>query len=83
MAMLDIIIQEDLYDHDFVNYWCYGFDELAERCQTMPPEKAADICGVPVEDIYAAARMYAAGKPAAIQWGLSADQKTNGMRTRR
>lgn len=79
MAMLDIIIQEGLYDHDFVNYWCYGFDELAERCQTMPPEKAADICGVPVEDIYAAARMYAAGKPAAIQWGLSADQKTNGM----
>ncbi len=31
MAMLDVIIKEDLYDHDFVEYWCYGFDQLAER----------------------------------------------------
>ena len=59
MAMLDIIIEEDLYDHDFVEYWCYGFDQLAERVRTMPPEKAAEICQVPVEKIYAAARMYA------------------------
>ena len=79
MAMLDIIIKEDLYDHDFVEYWCYGFEQLAERVATMPAEKAAEICGVPVELIYEAARMYATAKPAAIQWGLAADQKTNGM----
>ncbi len=79
MAMLDIIIKEDLYDHDFVEYWCYGFEQLAERVATMPAEKAAEICDVPVEKIYAAARMYAKAKPAAIQWGLAADQKTNGM----
>ena len=79
MAMLNIIINEDLYDHDFVEYWCYGFEQLAERVQDMPPEKAAEICQVPVEDIYRAARMYATAKPGAIQWGLAADQKTNGM----
>ena len=79
MAWLNVIINEDLYDHDFVEYWCYGFDQLAERVQEMPPEKAAEICGVPVEDICAAARMYAQAKPAAIQWGLAADQKTDGM----
>ena len=43
MAMLNIIINEDLYDHDFVEYWCYGFEQLAERVQDMPPEKAAEI----------------------------------------
>ena len=79
MAMLNIIISEDLYDHDFVEYWCYGFDELAERVKEMPPEKAAEICQVPVEKIYAAARMYANAKPAAIMWGLAVDQKTDGM----
>ena len=79
MAMLDVIIKEDLYDHDFVEYWCYGFDQLAERCAEMPPERAAEICEIPVEQIYKAARMYATAKPAAIQWGLAADQKTNGM----
>ena len=70
MAMLNIIINEDLYDHDFVEYWCYGFEQLAERVQDMPPEKAAEICQVPVEDIYRAARMYATAKPGAIQWDL-------------
>ena len=79
MAMLDIIIKEDLYDHEFVEYWCYGFEQLAERVATMPPEKAAEICQVPVEKIYAAARMYAKAKPAAIMWGLAVDQKTDGM----
>ncbi|MGV8084220.1 MAG: molybdopterin-dependent oxidoreductase [Coriobacteriia bacterium] len=79
MAMLNIIINEDLYDHDFVEYWCYGFEELRERVATMPPEKAAEICDVPVELIYAAARMYATAKPAAILWGLAVDQKTDGM----
>lgn len=79
MAMLNVIINEDLYDHDFVDYWCYGFDQLAERVQTMPPEKAAEICQVDVDKIYAAARMYATAKPAAIMWGLAVDQKTDGM----
>lgn len=49
MAMIDIIIQEDLYDHDFVDRFCYGFEQLAERVATMPAEKAAEICGLDVE----------------------------------
>jgi anaerobic selenocysteine-containing dehydrogenase len=79
MAMLNIIISEDLYDHDFVEYWCYGFEELAERVKEMPPEKAAEICCVDVDKIYAAARMYAKATPASIMWGLAVDQKTDGM----
>ena len=49
IAMIDIIIQEDLYDHDFVDRFCYGFEQLAERVATMPAEKAAEICGLDVE----------------------------------
>ena len=40
IAMLGVIIEEDLYDHDFVENWCYGFDELAERCKEYPVELA-------------------------------------------
>lgn len=78
MAMLNIIIQEDLYDHDFVDRFCYGFEQLAERVATMPAEKAAEICGLDVEDIYGATRMYANASNAAILWGLAIDQKANG-----
>ncbi|HJI99570.1 MAG TPA: molybdopterin-dependent oxidoreductase [Coriobacteriaceae bacterium] len=79
MAMCNIIISEDLYDHDFVDRWTYGFDEFAERVKHMTPEKAAEICEVPVENIYKLARMYATAKPASIAWGLAFDQNTNGM----
>lgn len=79
MAMLNIIATEDLYDHDFVENWCYGFDEMVERCKTMPPEKAAEICGLNVDDIYAVARTYANAKPASIAWGLAIDQNQNGV----
>ena len=79
MAMLNVIISEDLYDHDFVSKWCYGFDQLAERVATMPVEKAAEITGVDADLIRDAARAYAAAKPAQIAWGLAIDMKSNGM----
>lgn len=82
MAWLYIIINEELYDKDFVEKWCYGFEQLKERLNDpemgMTPEKAAEICEVPVEDIYKAARMYATSKPATIAWGLALDQNQNG-----
>ena len=79
MAMLNVIIEEDLYDHDFVEKWCYGFEQLAERVKEMPVEKAAEITGVDAGLIAEAARVYAAAKPAQIAWGLAIDQKSNGM----
>ena len=82
MAWLSIIINEDLYDHDFVEKWTYGFEEFSARINDpdkgMTPERAAEICEVPVEDIYRAARLYAAAKPASIAWGLAFDQNQNG-----
>lgn len=78
MAMLHVIISEKLYDHDFVEKWCYGFEQLAERVATMPPGKAAEICGIPAKEIYEAARAYANAKPASIAWGLAIDQTVNG-----
>ena len=79
MAMLNVIISEDLYDHDFVEKWCYGFEQLAERVKEMPAEKAAEICGLDANQIREAARVYAAAKPAQIAWGLAIDQKSNGV----
>ena len=79
LAMLNIIIGEDLYDHDFVDRWTYGFDELAERVKEYTPEWAADVCDVPVEQIYQIARLYAQNSPSCILWGLAIDQNVNGV----
>lgn len=72
-------MNEDLYDHEFVENWCYGFDQLKDAVAEFTPEKTAEICGVLAEDIVAAARAYAAASPASIAWGLAIDTNWNGI----
>lgn len=79
LGFLNVIINEDLYDHDFVEQWTYGFDELVERVQEYSVEKVAEITWIPKEQILEAARMYAKAKPAGIQWGLAIDMQIAGM----
>lgn len=79
LGMLNVIINEDLYDHQAVEYWCYGFEELAQRVQEYPPSKVAEICWLSEEDIVRAARAYATSKHSAIGWGLAVDQSPNGI----
>lgn len=74
LGMLNVIIGEDLYDHDFVDRWCYGFDQLAERVKEYPVDKVAKITWVPEEKIVECARLIAKSKPAAIHWGVAFDQ---------
>jgi anaerobic selenocysteine-containing dehydrogenase len=81
LGMLHVIIKEGLYDQEFVEKWTIGFDELAKRVESFSPEKVGEITWVPAEEIRAAARMYAATKPACIQWGVAVDQNINSFQT--
>ena len=74
LAMLNVIINEFLYDFEFVDQWCDGFEELREHMAPYTPEWAAPITWLDPEDIRKAARMYATTKPGCIQWGCSWDQ---------
>lgn len=66
LAMMNVIIEEDLFDHDFVSKWTVGFDKLAERVKEYTPERAAAVSWVPAELIRKMARLYATTKPACI-----------------
>lgn len=66
LAMLNVVINENLYDAAFTREWCYGFDELKEHVQQYPPEWAEPITGVPAEQIKEVARLYATTPKAAI-----------------
>ncbi|MDO5117719.1 MAG: molybdopterin-dependent oxidoreductase [Eggerthellaceae bacterium] len=78
IGMLQVIINEDLYDHDFVENWCFGFEELKGRVNEYTLEQIEEITTVPKEDIIAAARAYATNKPSSILWGLAVDTNSNG-----
>ncbi len=69
LGMINVIIEEDLYDHEFVDEWCYGFDALKERAAEWPVERVSKITWVSEDKIRKAARMYATTKPACMPWG--------------
>ncbi len=82
LAWLNVIINEELYDKDFVANWTVGFGKLKQRVQEYPPQRVAEITGVPAEDIAAAARMYATNRPGYIPYAVAVDQLgLNGTRT--
>lgn len=69
LAMINIIINENLIDKEFVENWCYGYQELKEHIQKYTPEWAEHITGVKSEKIIEVARMYADTKAAVIDLG--------------
>lgn len=81
LGMMNVIINEDLYDHEFVEKWCYGFEDLKERVQEYPPEKVAEICWIDKDELIEAARFYAKAKPSTIQWGLAVDMSKIGTQS--
>ena len=77
LAMMHVIVKEDLYDHHFVENYTTGFEKFVERLEEYPPERAEKITWVPKEKIIEAARLYATTKPAAMQWGVGIEQNIN------
>ncbi len=64
-AVANVIINEKLYDENYIGTRTEGFDEFARHVQNYPPEYSAEVCGIPVEDIYYVAREYAKASPGA------------------
>ena len=83
MSMINVIVNEELYDKHFVDKWTVGFKELKSHVQNYLPEKIAEITWVPAESIKAAARFYATNKPACIQCGNGLDQGVNSFQNAR
>ena len=69
LAMLNVVVSEDLVDRAIIDKWCHGYDQLAERVKQFAPEWAEPITWVPAEKMRQAARMYATNRPAGIEIG--------------
>lgn len=59
LSMIHVLIEEGLYDREFVKNWTLGFEELREYVQQFPPEVAETITQVPADTIRELARAIA------------------------
>lgn len=83
LAILNVIIEDKLFDIDFVENWTSGFEELARHVKDYTPERMSEITWVAPDLICEAARFYARSRPAAIQWGNAIEQNINTFDTAR
>ncbi|MEP3423007.1 MAG: molybdopterin-dependent oxidoreductase [Erythrobacter sp.] len=74
---LKVIIDEELYDKDFVANWTIGFEELKERVDEFPLDRVAKLTGCNPDMIAKAARMYATEGPSIIPWTPITDMQRN------
>jgi anaerobic selenocysteine-containing dehydrogenase len=75
LGWIRLIIEEELYDHDFVSNWTVGFEDLKEAAASYTPESVSQITRIPAELVVKSVRMYATAKPAVIPFGYGLDKQ--------
>lgn len=75
LGWLRLIIEEHLYDTDFVANWTVGFEDLKAAVAEYTPQKVAEITWLTAEAVERSARCYATTKPALITWGFGLDKQ--------
>jgi anaerobic selenocysteine-containing dehydrogenase len=77
LGMLNVIVNEKLYDKEFIEKYTHGWEPFVKRVNEYPLNRVEEITWVPKEKIREAARLFATTKPAAIQWGVAIEQQIN------
>jgi anaerobic selenocysteine-containing dehydrogenase len=84
LGVMNVLVAEDLLDHDYIARYTLGFEQLAERLRDYPPQRVAQITGLAADDIVALARDYGTIKPAVIRLNYGMQRHAGGgmaMRT--
>jgi len=77
-AIMHVIVDEKLYDRNYVEGFTEGFFQLRDHVKDFSPEKMAPICGIDPETIRTVARAFAGAKAGMIFWGMGVSQHVHG-----
>jgi formate dehydrogenase major subunit len=77
-ALIYTIVEEELYDRQYVQAQTEGFEALKQRIKGYAPEKMAEVCGIPAATLREVARTYATSEASIIFWGMGISQHVHG-----
>ena len=77
-ALMHVIVEEGLYDKNYVAGFTEGFDQLRTHLKAYPPEAMAAICGIDAATLRTVARLYAKADAAIVFWGMGISQHVYG-----
>ncbi len=79
-GLMYIILEKGWEDKAFIEERCENFDEFKATVMNYQPEKASEITGIPVEQLYQAAEIISQNKPSAVIWAMGITQHISGVR---
>ena len=77
-ALMHVIVDEGLYDTQYVQAHTAGFERLKEHLADYPPEKMAEICGIDAGTLRIVARTFARAERGIVFWGMGISQHIHG-----
>jgi predicted molibdopterin-dependent oxidoreductase YjgC len=77
-GLMNVIIEEDLYDEAYVNSRTVGLEEMKEVVREYTPETVEEITGIASKDLIRAARLFASAPAASILYAMGITQHTTG-----
>ena len=77
-AIMHVIVEEGLYDRQYIEAMTEGFDAIKTHLKDFSPEKMAPICGIDAEVLRDVARTFATAKAGMIFWGMGISQHIHG-----
>jgi anaerobic selenocysteine-containing dehydrogenase len=78
LAMMHVLVRDDLVDTDWITAHTLGFDELTAHVAEWTPERAGAVCGLDAAVIESLASDYGTIRPAAIRTLIGAEHHENG-----
>ncbi|NNU79002.1 formate dehydrogenase subunit alpha [Halovulum dunhuangense] len=77
-AIMHVIVEEKLYDRQYVQGFTEGFFEFRDHIRAFPPERMAALCGIDADTIRQVARDFARARAGMIFWGMGVSQHIHG-----
>jgi formate dehydrogenase major subunit len=77
-AIMNVIVEEKLYDRQYIEGFTEGFFEFRDHIRAFPPDRMAPLCGIDVETIRTVARTFARCRAGMIFWGMGISQHIHG-----
>ena len=78
-GLMNIILINNWEDAEFIASRTEGFDNFKTTLEDYSPDKTAEITGIPVEQLNAAAEILATNKPMAVMWAMGITQHIVGV----
>ncbi|ABV93024.1 formate dehydrogenase, alpha subunit [Dinoroseobacter shibae DFL 12 = DSM 16493] len=77
-GIMNVIVEEKLYDRQYIEGFTEGFFEFREHIRAFTPERMAELCGIEAAQIRAVARSFARARAGMIFWGMGVSQHIHG-----